>query len=175
MGGHVCMSVCVYECLCVWSKLDMLSASFFFHDYKRKSRLSLLFSFHIWMFLMDASCPRQDLAAHKEQSVYTHKWRTDVVFEATKQTNKSLLLQLLFEKSFLINSTMGFPHGSVGKESACNVGDTGSIPGSGRSPGGGMATHCSILAWKIPWTVESGGLQSKWSQRIRHDWATQHT
>ena len=39
-----------------------------------------------------------------------------------------------------MNATMGFPHGSVGKESACNVGDTGdmgSIPGSGRSPGGG--------------------------------------
>ena len=32
---------------------------------------------------------------------------------------------------------MGFPHSSVGKESACNVGDPGSIPGSGRSPGEG--------------------------------------
>ena len=32
---------------------------------------------------------------------------------------------------------MGFPGGSDGKESACNVGDLGSIPGSGRSPGGG--------------------------------------
>ena len=32
---------------------------------------------------------------------------------------------------------MGFPDGSDGKESACNAGDLGSIPGSGRSPGGG--------------------------------------
>ena len=32
---------------------------------------------------------------------------------------------------------MGFPHGSDGKESACNAGDLGTIPGSGRSPGGG--------------------------------------
>ena len=32
---------------------------------------------------------------------------------------------------------MGFPHSSVGKESACNVGDLGSLPGSGRSPGEG--------------------------------------
>ena len=32
---------------------------------------------------------------------------------------------------------MGFPGGSAGKESACNIGDPGSIPGSGRSPGGG--------------------------------------
>ena len=38
-----------------------------------------------------------------------------------------------------------------------------------------MATHCSILAWKIPLTVESGGPQSKWSQRVGHNWATEHT
>ena len=90
---------------------------------------------------------------------------------------------------------MGFPHSSVGKESACNEGDPSSIPGSGRSAGEGLgypfqyswaslvahlvknlpamwetwvrslgwedplekgkATHSSILAWKIPWTVYS--------------------
>ena len=33
----------------------------------------------------------------------------------------------------------------------------------------GMATHSSILAWRIPWTEESGGLQSMGSQRVRHD------
>ena len=98
----------------------------------------------------------------------------------------------------------GFPDGSVGKESACNAGDLGSIPGSGRSPGEGIsyplqyswaslvaglvknppamqktwvrslgwedslekgkATHSSILAWKIPWTIQPMG-----SQRVRHD------
>ena len=87
----------------------------------------------------------------------------------------------------------GFPDSSVGKESACNVGDPNSIPGLGRSPGEGKgyplqrswaflvaqliknpsamretwvrslgwedplkkgkATHSSILAWRIPWTV----------------------
>ena len=100
-----------------------------------------------------------------------------------------------------------FPNSSVGKESACNAGDLGSIPGSGRSTGEGMgyplqyswvslvaqvvrnppamweiwiqsldwedllekgkATHSSILAWRIPWTVKSMG-----SQRVRHDRAT---
>ena len=35
-----------------------------------------------------------------------------------------------------------------------------------------MATHSSILAWRIPWTEEPGGLQSMGSQRIRHNWAT---
>ena len=88
---------------------------------------------------------------------------------------------------------MGFPDSSVGKESDCNAGDPGSIPGSGRIAGEGIgyplqcswaslvaqlvrnlpamqetwvqslgwedplekgkATHCSILAWRIPWTV----------------------
>ena len=36
----------------------------------------------------------------------------------------------------------------------------------------GMATHSSILAWRIPWTEEPGGLHSIGSQRVRHDWAT---
>ena len=94
-------------------------------------------------------------------------------------------------------SFMGFPGGSAGKESACNVGDLDLIPGLGRSPGEGigyplqyswaslvaqlvknppamwdtwvqslgwedplekeMATHSSILAWRIPWTEEPGG------------------
>ena len=39
------------------------------------------------------------------------------------------------------------------------TGDPSSIPGSGRSPGVGSGNHFSILAWKIPWTEEPGGLQ----------------
>ena len=89
--------------------------------------------------------------------------------------------------------TMQFPGGSVGKESTCNAGDLGLIPGLGRSLGEGkgyplqysglensmdcispwvekaMATHSSTLAWKIPWTEEPGGLQSVGSLRVGHD------
>ena len=36
----------------------------------------------------------------------------------------------------------------------------------------GIATHSSILAWRIPWTEEPGGLVSMGSQRVRHNWAT---
>ena len=57
-----------------------------------------------------------------------------------------------------------FPGGSEVKGSACKAGDPGSIPGSGRSPGEEMATHSSILAWRISWTEEPGGLQSTGSQ-----------
>ena len=106
----------------------------------------------------------------------------------------------------------GFPGSSAGKESACNAGDLGSIPGSGSSPGEGigypvqyswaslvaqtvenppamwetwvqslgwkdpleegMVTHSSILAWRIPWAEELGGLQSMESQRVRHNWVS---
>ena len=69
----------------------------------------------------------------------------------------------------LLLGDMGFPHGSVGKASACNAGDPGLIPGSGRSPGGGMAIHSSILAWRIPWTEEPGGLQSMGLHRVGHE------
>ena len=110
-----------------------------------------------------------------------------------------------------------FPGGSEVNVSACNAGDLGSIPGSGRSPGEGnsnplqysclenpmdgrawwaafhgvarsrarlsdftftlhfhalekeMATHSSVLAWRIPGTGKPGGLQSTGSQRVRHN------
>ena len=104
---------------------------------------------------------------------------------------------------------MGFSGSSAGKESACNAGDSGSISGTGTSPGEvidyplqyswaslmaqmvknppamwetwvkslgwedpleeGMATHSSILSWRIPWTEEPGTLQSMRLQRVRHD------
>ena len=108
-----------------------------------------------------------------------------------------LLVTLLSNKLLLsyvfIGAYRGFPHSSVGKESTCNAGDPGLIPGSGRFVGEGigyplqyswasfvaqlvksspamwetwvrslgwedplekgMATHSSILAWRIPWTV----------------------
>ena len=59
---------------------------------------------------------------------------------------------------------MDFPGGSDDKESACNAGNPSLIPGWGRSPGRGMATHSSILAWRIPWTEEPDGLRSMGSQ-----------
>ena len=58
------------------------------------------------------------------------------------------------------------------KNPPVNVGDLremGSISGSGRSLEEGMATHSSILAWRIPWTEEPGRLQFMGLQRIGHD------
>jgi len=67
---------------------------------------------------------------------------------------------------------LGFPSGSVVKNLPANAGDardTGSILGCEDPLEKEMATHSSILAWKIPWTEEPGGLQSMGSQRVGHD------
>ena len=50
----------------------------------------------------------------------------------------------------------------------------GSNPGWGRSLGRRVATHSSVLAWEIPWTEEPGGLESTGSQRVGHDYVTEH-
>ena len=64
----------------------------------------------------------------------------------------------------------GFSGGASDKELPVNageVGDAGSIPGSGRSPGevNTQDTHSNILAWRIPWTEEPGELYSPWGQK----------
>ena len=69
--------------------------------------------------------------------------------------------------NFLANPMLhrDFPVELDGKVSAYNVGDLGSIPRLGRSLEKEMATHSSILAWKIPWMEEPGRLQSVGLQR----------
>ena len=52
------------------------------------------------------------------------------------------------------------------------MGDLGSIPGLGASLEKEMATHSSILAWRIPWTEKPGGLQSVGLQRVGHNRVT---
>jgi len=64
---------------------------------------------------------------------------------------------------------MGFPGGSEGKESVCNVGNPGSMPSQEDPLEKGIATHSCALAWKIPWTEEPGGPQSMGPQRVGHD------
>ena len=68
--------------------------------------------------------------------------------------------------------TVGFPGGSVVKNlpaDAEDMRDVGLTPGWDNPLEEGMATHSSILAWRIPWTEEPGGLQSMGLQRVGHD------
>jgi len=70
-------------------------------------------------------------------------------------------------------SNTGFPDGASGKEPACQptqgMYETGWIPCREDALEEGMAARSSIVAWRIPWTEEPGGLQSMGSQRVRHD------
>ena len=61
--------------------------------------------------------------------------------------------------------TVDIPGGSVGKESACNAGDLGWEDPLEED----RATHSSLLAWRMLWTEEPGGLQFLGSQRARHN------
>ena len=62
-----------------------------------------------------------------------------------------------------------FPYCSAGKESTCNAGNLVRFLGQEDLLEKEMATHSGILAWRIPWTEEPGGLQSMGLHRIGHD------
>ena len=64
---------------------------------------------------------------------------------------------------------MDFPGGSVVKTPPANAGDADSIPGLRRTLEEEMATHSSILVWRIPWTEEPGEPLSMGSQRVGHN------
>ena len=64
----------------------------------------------------------------------------------------------------------GFPGGSQMVKSLLAIQETWVQSLGGKDPlEKEMATHSSILAWRIPWTEESGGIQSMGSQRVGHD------
>ena len=68
----------------------------------------------------------------------------------------------------------GLLHWLSGKESTCSTGvagDPGSILGGEDPLDEGVATHSSILTWRIPWTEEPGGLRSMGLQRVGHNWS----
>ena len=70
---------------------------------------------------------------------------------------------------------MNFPGGLGGKVSACNAGDAQEIrvQSLGREDlEKGMATHSSILTWRIPWTEEPGRLEFMGLQKVGHDLVT---
>ena len=96
-----------------------------------------------------------------------------------------LLVAIFFFCNYLIIK-YELPHWLSGKESFCNagdIGDTGSIPVSGRSPEKDLlrrnekedkerAAHFSTLAWEIPWTEKPGGLQTLGLRRVGYNLVT---
>ena len=66
----------------------------------------------------------------------------------------------------------GFPSGSVAKSLPANEGDSGSIPGSGRTCRVGNGNPLQYSCWETPWTEEPDRLQSMGSQGVEHDLVT---
>ena len=103
----------------------------------------------------------------------TTPWSQTSSSENCKKINSCGLEPLslqCFVTAALTNS-MGSAGGTMVKNLPSYARDTGSIPGWGRSLEKEMATHSSILAWRIPGTEEPSGPQSIGSQRVGHDWA----
>ena len=73
-----------------------------------------------------------------------------------------MLQQMVLFYSFFIAEWFHheFPWGPGGKECICQAGDMGLTPGSGRTSGEGNGTPLQYSCWKVPWTEQSGGLQS---------------
>ena len=145
--------------------------------------------------------PRQRSEKGEKGGQWCAAWATETGKNGTREPERREHIEIMS------SGGVGFPHSSVGKESACSAGDTAWIPGSGRSAGEGigyplqyswaslvarlvnnppamwetwvqslgwkdplqkgMATHSSILAWRISWTIQSMG-----SQRVGHDSVT---
>ena len=111
-------------------------------------------------------------------------WGINSPFTATPHTTSSLIPKLSFFFFFFYlkySWFIGFPGSSAGKESACNAGDLGSIPGLRRSPGWedplekGMVSHYSILAQRIPMDRGAWWATVHGDQRVGHDWVTKHS
>ena len=97
---------------------------------------------------------------------WLHRKKWTSVLSSTKKKKKNLTTYLY---SLMIK--MGLPWWLSGKKFTCSAADLGSIPGSGNPLEECMATHSSILAWRIASTEEPGGLQSVGSQsRTRLNW-----
>ena len=89
---------------------------------------------------------------------------TFILIFSGRYIGRCYIIQLFFFLVFL-DILSGFPCGSDGKESACNVGDLSLIPGSGRSSGGGHGSPLQYSGLENPMNREEpGGLQSMGSQ-----------
>ena len=76
---------------------------------------------------------------------------------------------LVFKDKLKVYKITGFPGSSAGKESTCNAGDPGSIPGLGRSPGEGIGYPLQYSCLENPHGQRSLVGYTPWSHRVKHD------
>ena len=106
---------------------------------------------------------------HELEAVYW-RWQSNTLDVWAPNDRGTALPDLDYLPRILPEEKWSLYGGSDCKETACNAGDLGLIPESGRSPEKGMATHSSTLAWRILRPEEPGGLLSMGLQRVRQEW-----
>ena len=117
----------------------------------------------LWFYIYEELTPHISTFKNFPPAAWHWVWNPSSVLLYYKHVKA---LRNLVEQNlvlFIFNAEFG---DSDSEESACSAGDPGSIPASGRSPGGRKGNplqhSClkSILAWRLPWTEKPGGLQS---------------
>ena len=87
---------------------------------------------------------------YKINELYTLKYIPFLIVKYTSTKNISTKILVMVEVLFSLSQQNGFPGHSAGKESACNKGNPGLIPGSGRSSGEGL-DHPLLFLLGLPW------------------------
>ena len=126
----------------------------------KETKGHLLFSSFFFFFLTE------------NKTLQRKKW-----FALANKQEININFQALVSTMARYQDSWSFPGGASGKESACQFRRLRRCkfsPWSGRSPGGGNGNYSCILAWKIPWTEQPGRIQSMGSQRVEHNWGTNH-
>ena len=127
-------------------------------------------------FFRGSSQPRGWIQVSCIVSGFFTMWATREALIYLKGNKYFVLIWITFFLfMFQISNLLGFPGGTRGKEPTCQCRRCWEMQVRSLGWEGplekGMATHSTILAWKIPWTEEPGKLQSMGSQRVRQDWS----
>ena len=107
-----------------------------------------------------------------DTSIVSIPWRLWIMLRCTWE-NRCLFRILIF--SFGCIPRSGIAGGSNGKESTCNAGDLGSIPGLGRSPGEGHGNPLQYSCLENPHGQSSLAGCGPWGLRVGHTWVNEHT
>ena len=131
-----------------------------------------------------SNLPSDKIQAIPPQSLCAHVWVLLVItiefpvhfrsFLLFNQQRSTICLEMIWN-CLLFYSRVGFPGGSNSKESTCNAGDLASIPGLGRSPGGGHRSPLQYSCLENPHGQRSLGGYSLWGHRVGHNWMTKHS
>ena len=130
------------------------------------SNLDSRFISHMILYMFQCHSPKSSPPAHRVQKTVLYicvSFAVSHSLETLKWSEYILYVRIWILKSQRVE--WGLSWLLSGKESACQAGNVGFIPGSKRSLEKQMTTHSSILAWEILWTEEPGGLQSTGSQK----------